>query len=108
MGNKSVFMDTNIFSSIVEDIRGSAIDCAFPCNALSQAPHLDTFSAGRSMHEDQKTIHETDEVYRSESSEALPGGFLKMKDSMLAVDKAASEALVVNGTNNADGGVREL
>ena len=36
MTENSVSMDTNEFSSIVEEIRGSAFECSFPDNALGQ------------------------------------------------------------------------
>ncbi|MBO4458698.1 MAG: hypothetical protein J5802_13355 [Butyrivibrio sp.] len=92
---KEVFMDTNVFKDIVEEIRAAASECLFPDNALKQAGYLDTFKAGKKMHEILVKLHETDELYRRESSESLPRGFLTMRDSMIAIDKAASDSLTV-------------
>ena len=33
MAENSVFMDTNVFTDIVEEIRGNASECTFPNNA---------------------------------------------------------------------------
>lgn len=95
MAENSVFMDTNVFSNIVDGIRGTASECVFSDNALKQANHLDTFNAGKKIHELLAEIHKTDELYRRESSESLPHGFLTMRDSMIAIDKACAESLTV-------------
>ena len=95
MAEKSVFMDTNAFSNIVDGISGSAYECVFSDSALKQAERLDTFNAGRKLHELLLTIHRTDELYRRESSESLPHGFITMRDSMIAVDKASADSLTV-------------
>ena len=96
---QSVFMDTGVFTGIVEDIRGAASECVFPDSALKQAGRLDTFKAGRKMHELLKEIHRTDESYRRESSESLPHAFTTMRDSMIAIDKAAADSLTVEKVN---------
>ena len=74
-------------------------ECVFPDSALNQADRLDTFTAGRKIHELLLAIHKTDELYRSESSESLPHGFLTMRDSMIAIDKASAESLTVEKVN---------
>ncbi len=99
MAENSVFMDTNVFSNIVDGINGAASECVFPDSALNQADRLDTFTAGRKIHELLLAIHKTDELYRSESSESLPHGFLTMRDSMIAIDKASAESLTVEKVN---------
>lgn len=90
-----VFMDTGVFTDIVEDIRGAASECVFPDNALRQANRIGTFNAGRKMQEILKEIHKTDEMYRREASESLPTAFLKMRDSMIAIDDACANSLTV-------------
>ncbi|MEE3471833.1 MAG: polymorphic toxin type 44 domain-containing protein [Butyrivibrio hungatei] len=90
-----VFMDTGVFTDIVEDIRGAASECVFPDNALRQANRIGTFNAGRKMQEILKEIHKTDEMYRRETSESLPTAFLKMRDSMIAIDDACANSLTV-------------
>ena len=88
-------MDTGVFTDIVEDIRGAASECVFPDNALRQANRIGTFNAGRKMQEILKEIHKTDEMYRRETSESLPTAFLKMRDSMIAIDDACANSLTV-------------
>lgn len=90
-----VFMDTGVFTDIVADIRGAASECVFPDNALRQANRIGTFNAGRKMQEILKEIHKTDEMYRREASESLPTAFLKMRDSMIAIDDACANSLTV-------------
>ena len=92
-----VFMDTNVFTEIVDDIQGAANACVFPDNSISKASSLDTFDAGKEMHAILEEIHKTTEFYRHEVSESLPQGFLTMRDSMIAIDKEASESLTVDG-----------
>ena len=95
MAEKEVFMDTNVFTDIVHGISGAASECVFSDNALKRADRLDTFNAGRKIHELLLAIHNTDELYRRESSESLPHGFITMRDSMIAVDKACANSLTV-------------
>lgn len=99
MAENKVFMDTGVFTGIVEDIRGAATECVFPDSTLNHAGRLDTFNAGRKMHELLKEIHKTDEMYRRESAEALPHAFLTMRDSMIAIDNAAANNLTVEKVN---------
>lgn len=51
MAEKSVFMDTNVFSNIVDGVRGAASECAFSDCALNRTDSLDTFNASRKIHE---------------------------------------------------------
>jgi hypothetical protein len=99
MAENKVFMDTEVFTGIVEDIRGAASECVFPDSSLKQADRLDTFNAGRKMHQVLQLIHETDELYRQESAGSLSHAFLTMRDSMIAIDKASAESLTVEKTN---------
>jgi len=95
MAENKVFMDTNVFTDIVNEVEGSAYDCKFPDNALNKAGSLNTFNTGRKINAILKGIHRTDEMYRQESSISLPKAFLTMRDSMIAIDKEASESLTV-------------
>ena len=99
MAEKEVFMDTGVFTGIVDDIRGAASECIFLDSALNQAGRLDTFKAGRRMHELLKKIHKTDEMYRREASESLPHAFLTIRDSMIAIDEALADNLTVEKVN---------
>ena len=99
MAKKSIYMDTNVFTDIVNEIRGNATECVFPDNALKQAGCLDTFQSGRTMHKILEELHKTDELYRRESSKSLPREFLTMRDSMIEVDKAAADSLTVEKVN---------
>ena len=93
MAEKMVFMDTGVFTGIVEDIRGAASECVFPDSALKQADRLDTFNAGRKMHQLLQLIHETDELYRQESAGSLPHGFLTMRDSRSNLGRQVAEEI---------------
>lgn len=95
MAEEKILMDTNVFSSIVEEIRGAASECVFPENALEQAGNLATFNAGRKMRDILAELHKTDEIYRQESSEALPHAFLTIRDSIIEVDKDAGDKFTV-------------
>lgn len=106
MADEKVLMDTVVFTDIVEEIRGAASECKFPDHSLEKARLLNTFSAGRQIHEILKEIHLTDESYQMETFEALPKGLLTERDSMIAIDDAVSKGLVVEKLDN--GGAESL
>ena len=99
MAENKVFMDTGIFTDIVENMRGAASESVFPDSSLKQVNRLDTFKAGMTMHKILEELHKTDEMYRLEASESLPTAFLKMRDSMIAVDEACADSLTVEKVN---------
>ena len=95
MIENSVFMDTNVFTDIVENIRGTASECVLSSRALNNTLAWEGTNVGREIIETLKEIHRTSELYRLEASESLPRGFMTLRDSMIAIDDAASKNLTV-------------
>lgn len=95
MAEKEVFMDTKIFTGIVNDIRGAASSCMLKTEALAKADFLDDTDVGRELHSLLQEAHKMTELHRTESSEALPRALSTLRDSMITVDDALSKSLVV-------------
>lgn len=99
MAEDKVFMDTNVFTGIVNDIRNAADSLILSEEPLSKTSALETFAAGREIIETLEQVYKNSDVYRYEASQALPKGLLTLRDSMINVDRAASESI------NAEGGI---
>ena len=102
-----VLMDTNVFTEIVENIRGAAAYCTLSEDPLQRLDAWEGISAGRKMNEILKQFYKTTELYRSEASESLPRALLTLRDGMIAVDKEASENLTVEKVTASGGGKLE-
>lgn len=95
MAEKEVFMDTNIFTGIVDDIRGAASACILKTESLSKADFLDDTDVGRELHSLLQEAYKMTDLHRTEASEALPRALSNLRDSMIAVDDTLSKSLVV-------------
>ncbi len=103
MAEEKVFMDTNVFTGIVEDIRNAADYLVLSDNALKNSECLGNFPAGIEILEALREVHTTSKLYRYEAAVALPKGLLTLRDSMIEVDESVSRSLRVEKTS---GGVR--
>ena len=103
MAEDKVFMDTNVFTGIVNDIRNAADHLVLTDRALNSSECLEEFPAGVEIHEALKEVHTTSKLYRYEAAAALPKGLLTLRDSMIEVDREVSESLSVEKTS---GGMR--
>ena len=106
MAERDIFMDTNVFTGIVGDIQSAAENLVLSDNALKNTSCLEGFNAGRQIIEALKSVHTSADLYRQEASISLPRALYTVRDSMIAVDNAASESLTVE-TKNAGGSLNE-
>lgn len=95
MAEKEVFMDTNIFTGILDDIKGAASACILKDEPLAKADFLDDTDVGREFHSLLQEAYEMTDLHSKEASESLPRALSKLRDSMIAVDDALSKSLVV-------------
>ena len=103
MSENKVFMDTGVFTGIVEDIRDAADNLVLSDSALKNSEFLKGFPAGVEILEALREVHETSKLYRYESAVALPKGLLTLRDSLIEVDESVSRSLKVEKTS---GGMR--
>ena len=96
MAENKVFMDTNVFTDIVENIRGAASYCVMSEDPLQELDAWEGISAGRKMNEILKQFYKATELYRAEASESLPRALLTLRDGMIAVDKDAVKGVLVH------------
>ena len=95
MANKDVYMDTRVFTDIVNGIGGASSKCVLSTDPLSKTDVFEEMCAGKEMNEILKLYYKSTEVYRNEASDSLPRALLKVRDSMIEQDKILSEGLTV-------------
>ena len=95
MANKDVYMDTRVFTNIVNGIGGASSKCVLSSDPLSKTDVYEETSVGKEMNEILKLYYKSTEVYRNETSDSLPRALLKVRDSMIEQDKILSEGLTV-------------
>ena len=96
MSDNKMYMDTNVFTGIVGDIKGSASWCKLQDDGLLDNEAWEGTGVGRYMNTILKQVYKTSHLYMAESAEALPTAFFKMRDSIIKVDDVASKSIVVN------------
>ena len=107
MTENMVFMDADVFTEIVGNIKGSASYCVMSEDPLQKLDTWEGISAGRKMNGILKQFYKATELYRVEASESLPRALITLRDGMIAVDKEASENLTVEKVTASGGGKLE-
>ena len=95
MAEKEVFIDTNVFTNIVRDIKNAASNCVLTNDPLGNIKVMEGTDAGRKMNEILKMVYKAQESYRHETAESLPRALLTLRDSMVEQDKIISDSLTV-------------
>ena len=96
MADNKVFMDTNIFTEVVNSIGISASNCVLSKSVLDKVDTWDNTAVGKKMTKLLKDVLNSSKVYKDEAGMTLPASFLKMRDSMINVDNAAASSLKVD------------
>ena len=95
MAENSVFMDTNVFTDIVNEIQTTSANCVLSKDPLSKVNVFEGMNIGREMNEILKLFYKSTDTYRHEASECLPRALLTIRDSMIEQDRILSEGLTV-------------
>jgi len=95
MAEKSIFMDTNVFTDIVNDIQGTASECVFSEAILDEAKNICGTISQAKLYNALEEIHRATYLHEAVASTELPTALLKLRDSMIAVDDALSKNLTV-------------
>ena len=95
MAENSIYMDTNVFTDIVEKIRSTSANCVLSDGPLSKLNVFEGTNVGREMNEILKLYYKATDTYRREASESLPRALLTIRDSMIEQDGILSEGLTV-------------
>jgi hypothetical protein len=95
MANKDVYMDTRVFTDIVNRIGVASSKCVLSTDPLSKTDAFEKMRVGKEMNEILKLYYKSTEVYRNETSDSLPRALLKVRDSMIEQDRILSEGLTV-------------
>ena len=95
---KEVFMDTNVFTNIVDNIQSAAASCVLSDEPLGIMNVMEGTDVGRKMNEILKKVYKTQDLYRHETADSLPRALLTLRDSMIEQDKIISDSLTVEKT----------
>ena len=107
MAENKVFMDTGIFTGIVEDMRGAAAELTIADSPLAGAEAFCGITGGCKMYNILEEMYRTDYFYNKVASVSLPNALFKVRDGMISVDHAASESLTVNIAHGNIGGTKK-
>ncbi|RKM53919.1 hypothetical protein D6853_14870 [Butyrivibrio sp. X503] len=95
MSENKVFMDTKIFTNIVNDIKHSTSECVLDESPLKSVKVWQYTDVGLKMEKILKKVYKSSKEYRKEASGSLPRAFLTLRDGMIRVDEVASKSLKV-------------
>ncbi|MBO4912503.1 MAG: hypothetical protein J5504_07235 [Butyrivibrio sp.] len=95
MAEREVFIDTNVFTGIVENIQNAAASCILSDGLLGNLKVMEGTDTGRKMNAILKKIYQTQDAYRHETSDSLPRALLTLRDSMIEQDKILGDSLTV-------------
>ena len=98
MANKDVYMDTRVFTDIVNRIGGTSAKCILSTEPLGKTNVFEETKVGHEMNEILKLYYKSTEVYRNESSNSLPRALITLRDGIIEQDRILSEGLVVEKT----------
>ena len=96
MADRSVYIDTNVFTDIVENIRNTTANCILSDEPLSKLDVFNGTDIGCEMNDILELFYKATGAYRHEASESLPRALLSIRDSMIEQDKILSEGLTVD------------
>ena len=98
MGQENeVYMDTKVFTGIVNSIGRAGSECVFLEDSRSRANAAwEGTDVGKEIIEILEQLHKTVKDYREETSEAFPKGFLTLRDGLLNVDERVSKSLDID------------
>ena len=95
MSENKVFMDSNVFTEIVESFGTSASTCVLSDAVLNNVKTWDNTAVGKKMTKLLKDVLQSSKAYNAESAVPLPPAYIKMRDSMINVDKEAASSIKV-------------
>ena len=95
MANTEVYMDTNVFTDIVNSIGTSASDCVLSGDPLDKVNIWRDTDVGKKMEEILGKVYLATDEYKALSAMTLPTAYLKLRDNMINVDDALSKGIAV-------------
>lgn len=93
---KEVFMDTKVFTGIVNNIGAAASECVFGYSSRDHANVAwDGTEVGKEIIGIMEQMHKTVRAYRSETAGALPQALLTLRDGLINVDDSLSKGIEI-------------
>ena len=95
MANNEVYMDTKVFTDIVNSIGTSASDCVFSGDPLDKVNIWRDTDVGKKMEQILGKVYLATDEYKALSAMTLPTAYFKLRDNMINVDDALSKGIAV-------------
>ena len=95
MANNEVYMDTNVFTDIVNSIGTSASDCVLSGDPLDKVNIWRDTDVGKKMEQILGKVYLATDEYKALSAMTLPTAYFKLRDNMINVDDALSKGIAV-------------
>ncbi len=102
MSDKSLYIDTFMYTGIVNEIKSKAAACNLSEKPLDSVKAWDNTDIGVKMKEVLNSVYATEVIYKSQSSQSLPAALFKLRDSITSLDKTLSDSLKVDSDNNGE------
>ena len=95
MANNEVYMDTKVFTDIVNSIGTSASDCVLSGDPLDKVIIWRDTDVGKKMEQILGKVYLATDEYKALSAMTLPTAYFKLRDNMINVDDALSKGIAV-------------
>ncbi|AOZ97287.1 MAG: hypothetical protein E7304_01295 [Butyrivibrio sp.] len=82
-----VYMDTRVFTEIVDEVRDTANMCEFSEEPLSKISAWEGTNSGHYMNKILEQVYMLASMYRQEATETLPNGLFTLRDTLIEQDK---------------------
>ncbi len=94
--DNGIFMDTTVFTDIVNNIANAASVCRPEIENIFAAEKTLGTETMKLLSKCSEEVYETSVLFSAQAGEALPFALGTLRDSMILQDKLASEAIEVN------------
>ncbi|RKM58012.1 hypothetical protein D6853_00270 [Butyrivibrio sp. X503] len=102
MSDHSLYIDTFVYTGIVNEIKNKASSCQLAEKPLESIKTWGGTDVGKIMKEVLDSVYATEELYKKQSSYSLPAALFKLRDSVVNTDKALSKSIKVEQDSNGE------
>ena len=102
MSEKELHIDTFKYTGIVNEIKNTAASCNLSAKPLESVKAWNNTDVGKKMKPILESVYATEELYKKQSTEALPAALFELRDSILATDKEVADSVKVDSDKNGE------
>ncbi|RKM58905.1 hypothetical protein D6856_10975 [Butyrivibrio sp. XB500-5] len=102
MSQNEMYIDNFRYTGIVNEIKNTAASCNLSAKPLESVKAWNNTDVGKKMKPILESVYEAEELYKKQTTEALPAALFELRDSILATDKAAADSVKVDNEKNGE------